>query len=131
MHSNQVIKLTASCASGSNNSGTADTSTATTQPTPTTTTTPPSTAPAPDDPCSDYDKLATDPSTGQEMVCGANTSPATQLFWIKAPDLSGGVHVAGTASPREPQFVLSRSTDGYVIWFISAGRVAACTMPRS
>jgi hypothetical protein len=71
------------------------------------------------DPCSDWDKLASDPSTGEEIVCGANTSPATQLFWIKAPGLTGGVHVAGTVCPAAPQFVLSRSTDGYVIWLPS------------
>jgi hypothetical protein len=41
------------------------------------------------DPCSDWDKLASDPSTGEEIVCGANTSPATQLFWTKAPELTG------------------------------------------
>jgi hypothetical protein len=58
------------------------------------------------------------------MVCGANTSPATQLFWIKAPKLSSGVHVAGTACPGEPQFVYARSTDGYMIWCIdNASRV--------
>ena len=49
-------------------------------------------------------------------MCGANTSPATQLFWIKAPTLSSGVHVVGTACPRAPQWALSSSTDGYMIW---------------
>jgi hypothetical protein len=47
-----------------------------------------------------------------------HTSPATQFFWIKAPQLSAGVHVAGTGCPGAPQYVLSRSTDGYVIWCV-------------
>jgi serine/threonine-protein kinase len=115
VYSNQVIRLTAEGVNGSSDSGTRDTSTATSQPTQSTR---PSIAPTLDDPCDDYDKLATDPSTGQEMVCGANSSPATQLFWIKGPDLSGGVHFAGTACPGEPQFVFSRSTDDYVIWCV-------------
>lgn len=93
------------------NSATPDSSTATTAPA----ATPP---PALGDPCHDWAKLAPDPATGQEMVCGANTSPATQFFWIKAPELSGGVHVAGATCPGEPQHELSRSTDGYVIWCI-------------
>ena len=86
--------------------------------------TPELSAPALGDPCSDYDKLEHDASTAEEIVCGANTSPATQFFWIKAPQLSAGVHVAGTGCPRAPQFVLSRSTDGYMIWCIgNASRV--------
>src|ERR1700739_1432950 len=97
VYSNQVFKLSAKSASVPSNSATPDTSTATTQPTIT------QESPALGDPCSDWAKLATDPSTAQEMVCGANTSPATQFFWIRAPQLSSGEHVAGTACPGAPQ----------------------------
>jgi hypothetical protein len=113
VYSNQVVMLTANSSSVPSDSGMPDTSTATTQPTTTTTVWG---APALGDPCSDWDKLASDPSNGQEIVCGTNTSPATQLFWIKAPQLSSGVHGVGTACPGAPQWVLSRSTDGYMIW---------------
>jgi hypothetical protein len=61
-------------------------------------------------------KLAHDLTSGEEIVCGANTSPATHFFWLQAPAMPAGVHVAGTSCPGAPQGVFARSSDGYVIW---------------
>jgi serine/threonine protein kinase, bacterial len=83
---------------------------------PPTTTTAAASGPALGDPCTDWMKLAHDLTSGEGIVCGANTSPATHFFWLQAPAMPAGVHVAATSCPGAPQGVFARSSDGYVIW---------------
>jgi serine/threonine protein kinase, bacterial len=83
--------------------------------TPTTTTPAAASGPALGETCSDYDKLAYDRNTGNEIVCGANTSPATHLQWVDASGLPRAAQIAGTPCPGAPQGWSYRSTDGYMI----------------
>jgi hypothetical protein len=71
------------------------------------------------DPCSDWAKLAADNSTGKTIVC-LNDWPAKSLNWHEErTPLSGGPFVAGTACPAQPQWVMTVSTDGYMIWCVN------------
>ncbi|BDX32479.1 hypothetical protein TUM20985_30260 [Mycobacterium antarcticum] len=79
-------------------------------------TTAPAPAATPSEVCYDWMKLRTDPATGEEQVCGANTSPAEIFYWIPAGPMPGGVHDAGSACPGVPLFTFARSTDDYMIW---------------
>ena len=47
----------------------------------------------------------------------------TDLSWILAHPMDGGVHLAGALCPDEPQYVLARSTDDYVIWCVTGEHV--------
>lgn len=77
----------------------------------------PSPAAAPTEVCYDWQKLRIDPTTGEEQVCGANTSPAEVFYWLPAGPMPGGVHDAGSACPGVPLFqTFARSTDDYMIW---------------
>lgn len=65
--------------------------------------------------CTDYDKIEYDRNSGKEIVCGANTSPATYFEWVDASALPADVHVVGTPCPGEPQGWPKKSTDGYMV----------------
>jgi hypothetical protein len=71
---------------------------------------------APTEVCYDWMKLRTDPATGEEQVCGANTSPAEVFYWLPATPMPGGVHDAGSPCPGVQLFTFARSTDDYTIW---------------
>ncbi|WP_155826994.1 hypothetical protein [Jongsikchunia kroppenstedtii] len=63
------------------------------------------------DSCNDWDRIRTDPGTGDEIVCGSNGT--SSLVWVKGPpDLSDLAEVTlGTSCTGG--FIMGRSTDGY------------------
>jgi hypothetical protein len=86
--------------------------------TPTTTATAMASGPTLGEPRTDWDRLATDTNTGAQIVCGSNGSgPTSKRMWVPSPPLNG-VHIARSPCPGEPQYVKSRSTDGYMIWCV-------------
>jgi hypothetical protein len=75
------------------------------------------------EPCDDWMKLSADAVTGEQMVCSAAGSPATELWWRVAAEAGSdwgdlpNVGAAGTPCSAPP-YEFGQSPDGYVVWCV-------------
>jgi hypothetical protein len=73
------------------------------------------------EPCNDWMKLSTDRVSGEQMVCAAAGSPATELWWRVAAEAGSNwgdlPHVGAAGTPcSAPPYEFGQSADGYVVW---------------
>jgi hypothetical protein len=63
------------------------------------------------EPCSDYDKLANDANTGEQLHC----DPNIKQWWNQTGPIID-VHTIGTSCAGYPSWQNARSPDDYLIW---------------